>query len=201
MVTKPHLVKRHIASEFRVMDAADLSEIPSGSFDVAVFSYNGLGYLHPDAARQSCLREIHRIVRPAGFFIFSLHNSRSLLERPRRAGGGVLGIVFGAIKSLAANARRASRRLVGRALWSGSGYMWSEAHGGLTFYSSTPKKVFRDLQEAGFTGLAICNEDFPRADRPYITRWYHYILQDGITTLLRNTGPRIIPLNKRLLVD
>jgi SAM-dependent methyltransferase len=174
--------KRFPGVEFEVMDAADMSEIPNSAFDVAVFSYNGIGYLHPDAVRQSCLREIHRILRPAGLFIFSLHNSRSLLERPRRAGSGVTGIVLGAIKSLAANARRASRRLVGRAFWVGSGYLWSEAHGGLTFYASTPQRVFRDLRQAGFTGLENCNEDFPRADGPYITRWYHYVSQKRETT-------------------
>jgi SAM-dependent methyltransferase len=163
--------------EFKVMDAADMSDIPGRTFDVVVFSFNGIGYLHPDAARQGCLREIHRILRPGGFFIFSLHNSRSLFERPRRAGRGLPGLVLGAIKSLVANARRASRRLTSPAFWAGSGYLWSEAHGGLTFYSSTPQKVFSDLQQAGFAELVACNEEFPRADRPYVTRWYHYVFQ------------------------
>ena len=56
--------------EFRVMDASKI-DYPDEHFDVVVFSYNGPCYLYPEEKRQSSMREVHRVLKNNGKFIFS----------------------------------------------------------------------------------------------------------------------------------
>src|SRR5690606_9331623 len=42
-------------ADLRVGDAADLRDFDDASFDVVVFSYNGIDLLHPDEQRHRCL--------------------------------------------------------------------------------------------------------------------------------------------------
>src|SRR5262249_48458768 len=58
---------------FKVADARDLSHERVGSYDFVIFSYNGLDYVNHDD-RLRVLREIHRVLRPAGLFLFSTHS-------------------------------------------------------------------------------------------------------------------------------
>jgi len=52
------------------MDARDMKAFPDEHFDIALFSYNGLDYSsHGD--RTHFLKEIHRILKPRGLFVFS----------------------------------------------------------------------------------------------------------------------------------
>ena len=60
--------------DFRVMDVRDLA-FDSGSFDYAVFSFYGLDYILPKAERMKALREIQRVLKPAGIVVFSSHNN------------------------------------------------------------------------------------------------------------------------------
>lgn len=60
--------------EFHVGDARD-APFDAESFDYVVFSYFGLDYVLPAAERERALREIHRLLRPAGVVVFSSHNS------------------------------------------------------------------------------------------------------------------------------
>lgn len=73
-----------------VMDARNLSPIPSGRFAAVVFSVNGIdGMSHRDRAQ--VLAEASRVLRPGGWFAYSTQNldfARSGLRRrpdPRRA--------------------------------------------------------------------------------------------------------------------
>ncbi|HEY7628099.1 MAG TPA: class I SAM-dependent methyltransferase, partial [Ilumatobacteraceae bacterium] len=64
---------RYPDADLRVGDARQL-EFPDGSFDVALFSINGLDAVsHED--RASALGEIRRVLRPTGTFVFSSHNA------------------------------------------------------------------------------------------------------------------------------
>jgi len=65
--------RRHPGVDVQVGDARDLARFPSGSRDLVVFSCAGIDHVSHDD-RQAILREVHRVVRPGGLFVFSTHN-------------------------------------------------------------------------------------------------------------------------------
>jgi ubiquinone/menaquinone biosynthesis C-methylase UbiE len=58
-----------------VADATNLREFEDASFDVVLFSFNGLDCV-PESGRDDCFRSIMRVLRPGGRFVFSAHNLR-----------------------------------------------------------------------------------------------------------------------------
>ena len=71
---------------FLEADAAALDTLQSATFDLVLFSYNGLDYVaHPHRLR--ILHEIRRLLAPGGCFVFSTHNRawRGVQRRPRLA--------------------------------------------------------------------------------------------------------------------
>ena len=56
-------------------DARSMPEFESGSFEFILFSYNGLDYISHDD-RPVALREIKRLGKSGGYFVFSTHNIR-----------------------------------------------------------------------------------------------------------------------------
>jgi SAM-dependent methyltransferase len=69
-----------LAENFAACDARDLSRFADASFDVVLFSFNGLDYI-PHEGRLQALKEIRRIIRPGGLFLFSTHLTPSLRSR------------------------------------------------------------------------------------------------------------------------
>ncbi|MFT3755632.1 MAG: class I SAM-dependent methyltransferase [Pseudoxanthomonas sp.] len=68
--------KRFPKVRFELADARALSEVADGSIFLAVFSCNGIGMVsHAD--RLQILAEMHRVLQPGGFFVFSNHNRNS----------------------------------------------------------------------------------------------------------------------------
>jgi len=63
--------------KFKQMNATAL-EFPNESFDNILFSYCGLDYIYPESMRLKALKEIFRVPKPGGYFVFSSHNSLSL---------------------------------------------------------------------------------------------------------------------------
>lgn len=61
------------AMRFQHMDARDLSAFASGSFDLVVFSYNGIDSVDAEG-RQLVLAEVSRVLKPGGTFVFSTFN-------------------------------------------------------------------------------------------------------------------------------
>jgi SAM-dependent methyltransferase len=164
--------KRFPYLQFKVMDASDLHEFSDLHFDLVVFSYNGLGYLHPEEKVIECLKECYRVLKPGGKLIFSLHYSRSLFHRMPRI-EGVRGIrpIVGSLKI---SFTRFFRRICGVSFWSGAGYTYSDAHGGLIMYTATPLHIRSVLHRVGFFLEDILGDDFPRKNFSFATRWYYY---------------------------
>ncbi|MFC1525291.1 class I SAM-dependent methyltransferase [Candidatus Latescibacterota bacterium] len=59
--------------DFLVMDATALDFEP-GSFDVALFSYNGIELVPGREGKRQVFEQVHRALRPGGRFIFSAHS-------------------------------------------------------------------------------------------------------------------------------
>ena len=73
--------KRFPDADIRAGDARHL-DFPDASFDLVVFSINGIDAIsHSD--RAIALREIRRVLRPRGAFVFSTHNSEGPGPRER----------------------------------------------------------------------------------------------------------------------
>jgi len=183
---------------FEVADAADLSAFTSGSLDAIVFSFNGIDYPVPDEKRQQCLRECHRLLKPAGTLIFSSHNPRSLVigwhwdwDRLRtmanKASAGkrlISGLIWAGLfcaklgvavfRAGIQSVPRALRRIRTRAFWLGEGYLFDPSHGGLWTHCVVPDRVITELDKYQFKPLQILPEDHPRTGRIWRTRWYYY---------------------------
>jgi len=59
--------------DFRVMNACDL-DFRSASFDYVFFSFNGLDCIHPEYKRKRAIKEVHRVLKKGGLFVYSSHN-------------------------------------------------------------------------------------------------------------------------------
>lgn len=65
--------QRFPAADFAVADATDMKQFEDGTFDLVMFSYNGIDYsTHED--RLKILAEIRRVLRPEGLLFFASHN-------------------------------------------------------------------------------------------------------------------------------
>ena len=66
---------------FDVADARDLSRYPDSSFDFALFSHSGIDALDHDG-RLEVFREVRRVLRDDGLFVFSSHNRNHRIPKP-----------------------------------------------------------------------------------------------------------------------
>lgn len=75
------LAKRtHADAPVQQGDARSLP-FASGSQDAAFFSWNGIDYMYPLEERRRVLREVYRILKPGGVFLFSSHNALGCVGR------------------------------------------------------------------------------------------------------------------------
>ncbi len=65
--------ERFPSADIRCCDVRDLRCFPSENFDFVCFSFNGLDYI-PHEDRLRALREVFRVMRGGGAFLFSSHN-------------------------------------------------------------------------------------------------------------------------------
>lgn len=66
-----------VEPEFQVMDAMSLN-YPSSSFDIAIYSYNGLELLPGKEGKMLAIREIYRVLKSGGLFVFCTHSPFAL---------------------------------------------------------------------------------------------------------------------------
>jgi ubiquinone/menaquinone biosynthesis C-methylase UbiE len=160
-------------------DARAMPEFADGSFDVVLFSFNGIDSIDP-AGRQAALREVRRVLAPGGTFVFSSHT----LQRPRLHIGQLhwsrpvhsMRVVLGAIRN------RLMFRLVNGpqdfpALEARGHAVFLEAHRfALAQYYVTPVACIREVEDAGMTVTDVVATDGRSLRAPYRTDdpWLFY---------------------------
>ena len=164
--------RRHPDHRFEVGDATTLDGLDDASFDVVVFSYNGLDYVPGRAGRDLALGEIHRVLRPGGVLIHSSHDPRALVRR-RNPELGAKGWAVAALQT----ARRVGRRAFTAALARGEGTIVDPVHGGLTTYMVTPRHGTAELRRHGLAPLVTVAGSAPHPGRRWGTDWWYYVSQ------------------------
>lgn len=184
--------------EFLVADAADLSMFSNSSFDAVVFSFNGIDNLNKDG-RRSCLEHVCRILKPGGCFIFSTHNPRLLMVRPRlnqeraesktqRYSAGLKAlywplyasliaaeIVLAGARTVLRSTKQIIRRVPSRTFWRGEGTLVDSVFGGIVMHYATPQRVLDEVSTSGLRPVRILGDDYPHSSHLYLTSWYYYV--------------------------
>jgi ubiquinone/menaquinone biosynthesis C-methylase UbiE len=182
--------------EFACEDATDLQRFAEESFDVVVFSDNGIDMIRSDEARARCFREVERLLRPGGRFIFSSHNAKSIgftahtrrfifsLHNgektgiwPNLRGRGLLQILWRVFRSIGRSAAIQSRRLQKEAAHKGTGYILDSSHGGIATFVSTPESIATEAKVAGLRFVEKISSVYPKIAPPYLTPFYYYIME------------------------
>lgn len=165
--------------EFVRADASDLSQFSGGEFDVVVFSFNGIDCLHPDATRLRCLSEVHRVLADDGRAIFSEHNPRALLSRPRPLRGVPPKLAAARLgRATKESVLRSVRLLPTGMFWRGSGYYREPQHGGTSWHAATPKRAVAEIEQVGFRRVGeIVGDDHPRKPSTLRTGWFYYCFE------------------------
>ena len=159
----------HPDADLRVGDAADLSAFDDHSFDVVVFSFNGIDYLHPDPKRVRCIDEVARVIQPGGRFVFSSHDPRALIRR-RTPESGARGTAIAAYQS----ARRVVDRVPTAAFLRGTGYVHDRVLGGLETHMATPRQVVAEIEPHGFRHIQTVPGEGAKGGR-WSTSWWYYV--------------------------
>ncbi|UPV76631.1 class I SAM-dependent methyltransferase (plasmid) [Halorussus limi] len=141
--------------DFQVADIRNTT-FNSGAFDYVVFSYYGLDYILPKAERVKALREIYRVLRPAGIIVFSSHNS--WYKPLRRVAGDFIEHYFEGEK----RGKVFSRYKID-----------SVPLGEVEVYLSNPVHQWLQLRKCGFTLLNVTGESEGRGR--FFERDPHYV--------------------------
>jgi SAM-dependent methyltransferase len=145
------------AIDFRVGDACDL-HFCDESFEYILFSFNGIDHIYPEDRRIQALREIHRVLKPEGLFVFSSHNSCSI-----DVIGGLLNndITWGSVLS------KCLRR---------SQYLKSRTHyGEFALYFINPLNQKKQLCLIGFKCIHVAGSNWRM--NPYFDFMPYYVAQ------------------------
>jgi ubiquinone/menaquinone biosynthesis C-methylase UbiE len=146
--------------DFRVGDACDLN-FTDEAFNYVLFSFNGIDDIHPKEKRIRALREINRVLKVKGLFVFSAHNSWSKES-------------WSTLRSM----------LISKNLTSWSDllkyllrpyYKWDPTDSGKVFsYYTNPLNQKKQLNSAGFQCIKIVGS---RRKNIYIDSWPYYVAQ------------------------
>lgn len=155
--------------DLRHGDASDLSAFKDETFDLLIFSFNGIGTLPTTEARLSCLAEVRRVLRPGGGFLFSVGNASYLKLPPGPdAGPGER------IRSVLGYAHHV-RQLAQPVFWRGRGWRTDVVLGKeLHTYGAHPRFVHAELESAGLPVQRTLNGLYPLQPRSTQTPWWYY---------------------------
>jgi SAM-dependent methyltransferase len=167
---------RHADESFVQADATRLP-FADASFDVVVFSFNGLDCIHPAARRLEAIDEMRRVLRPRGRAIVSGHNPRAFIVAPRPLRGVAPKVaIYRAGVAVRDSVVRLGRAVRTRPFWTGSGYYPDPEHGGNLFHAATPDAFVDPLVAAGFVRTGgPTPADHPQRVSRFRNGWYYYV--------------------------
>lgn len=147
--------------------AGDVRDTPfeADAFDYAVFSFFGLDYVLPRSERERALREVRRVLKPGGRFVFSTHNSwHPLVPTSARNVLSCARDVVDLYLRPKNHDRLLSRYKVERV-----------PLGDVEIYLSNPAHQFQQLRACGFTPLDVVGE----SDGPlrFFERQPHFVAE------------------------
>jgi SAM-dependent methyltransferase len=180
--------ERPATVRFAQCDVRSMPMFEDETFDLVLFSFNGLDYLaHED--RLVALREVARVTRRGGYFLFSTHNLRSIgsLFSIRPSQGIVSGICRplllrlwnGRPRRLAAqrHARIYDGVYLGKLRW----VVLSTLRGMGYYYYSHPAEQVAQVEAAGFRVVAAYGVGGNELDRDALwqsrDRWIYYLCE------------------------
>ncbi len=160
---------------FLQIDASDLSTMADASFDVVVFSFNGIDVIPTVEGRRHCLMECARVLRDSGRLVFSVHNPRYLVFTPRLDRVGPMRALWRSAYAGLQSAACLATRLPSAAFWKGSGYVLDPMGPAITkIYVADPDVVSCELAAVGLTiRERVCGQ-FPLSGGRFRTPWYYY---------------------------
>ena len=163
--------------EFRVADASDLNSIEDGTFDLVVFSFNGIDYLPDDASRRRALSAFLRVTKPDGRIIISSHSARKLIELPNFEDANLVRGVWRMLRAIGRSIERLITVLPHPWFWSGHGYMRDPVHGGLHTHVSSPASIAVDCARTGLEIEEAVGAFHPRRVPEWANNWTTYALR------------------------
>lgn len=150
-------LKQFPGVDFRHRDAADLYDFEDQSQAMVFFSFNGIDHVRDDL-RRSMMREIYRVLRPRGLFVFSSHNLRYTRMNPFDPAFFRLGPGYNLV-----GARRYVKRIINylrnrkhEIHAADHAFVVDQAHGfSLLLYYITAENQQKQLRELGFGGATM----------------------------------------------
>ncbi len=150
--------ERSLEAEFGVADASTLP-FEDDTFDCVIFPFNGIDNVSPIERRQQTLREVRRVLRPGGHFVYTTHNKFWLPINPLKWWS------YLTTHLLNGNVSRQYRET-----------SLTEGSEEFTFYQfyADPRREQQRLRDAGFDVLAVEDESDSRLLK-YIEPWLYYV--------------------------
>lgn len=135
--------------DFRRGDAADLTGFENERFDLVVFSFNGMSSIPTDESRRRAFREVTRVLKPGGRYIFSVSNSEFLIFLPELREGALKQRIWRCVISAMKTVGLLWRQLKSGVFFKGEGYLPVPVHRGMRHYAASPATISAQAAAAG----------------------------------------------------
>ena len=152
------------------MDAAEL-DFADGEFDVVVFSFNGLDYLHP---REAGPRNLGAGARhPRRRRRDPLRTQRPRAGPAGRRSGAQPNRLRARLVQLYSSCRLALRAFLSRSFWHGDGYLQDTATEFVNF-ATTPDRIRAEFAAHGLELERVVGARHPLPPQRFVEPWYYF---------------------------